>query len=259
VTRNIYSLRLASGIGYTYAEQSVEQEHNGELLNLNTRHIVSTDLACTVVYGNPFIQQSKTPYDHFELALYVNFGFPFWYNLKLLSDAYLFSFPVIDTGTKQASTGLSLHYDLFADRHIDFFSQALDWTYKYKKQFSGGTAMEFKGHIGWTVFNADTFNIHNEYSGIRRTKNNYGTGVNMKLIFAVQNPQWGDLELKAFIYEVFNIFLNENKDSGGDLCMFFTADYSFPIGKFLLSSYRNKTLTEFSRENNWSRAFLFTM
>jgi hypothetical protein len=112
-----------------------------------------------------------------------------------------------------------MHYDLFADRQIDFFSQALDWTYKYKKQFSGGTELEFKGHIGWTVFNADTFYIHNKYSGIRRTKNNYGTGVNMKLIFSVQNPQWGDFELKAFIYEAFNIFWNENKDSGGDLCM----------------------------------------
>jgi hypothetical protein len=138
---------------------------------------------------------------------------------------------VIDAETKQASTGLSLHYDMFADRHIDFFSQALDWTYKYKKRFTGGTEIEFKGHIGWTVFNADTFYIHNEYPGLRKTENNYGTGVNMKLIFAVQNQRWGTFEMKAFVYEVFNVFKNENIDTGGDLCMFFTADYSFPIGK----------------------------
>jgi hypothetical protein len=95
--------------------------------------MVSTDLACTIVYGNPFIPQSRQPYEHFELFLYINFGYPFWYNLKLLSDAYLFSFFVLDTETKQASTGLSMHYDLFADRQINFFSQALDWTYKYKR------------------------------------------------------------------------------------------------------------------------------
>jgi hypothetical protein len=184
-TRNIYSLRLAFGIGYTYAEQAIEQKESEELYNLNTRYMASADIACTIFYGNPFIQQNRRPYEHFELFLYINFGYPFWYNLKVLSDAYLFSFSAFDMETNQASTGLSLHYDLFADRHIDFFSQALDWTYKYRKQFSGGTAMEFKGHIGWTVFNADTFNIHNEYFGIRRTKNNYGTGVNMKLIFAV--------------------------------------------------------------------------
>jgi hypothetical protein len=124
-----------------------------------------------------------------------------------------------------------MHYDLFADRQIDFFSQALDWTYKYKKQFSGGTELEFKGHIGWTVFNADTFYIHNEYSGLRKTENNYGTGVNMKLFFTVQNPRRGTFEMKAHIYEVFNIFKSENKDTGSDFCMFINADYSFPIGK----------------------------
>jgi hypothetical protein len=93
------------------------------------------------------------------------------------------------------------------------------------------TEMEFKGHIGWTVFNADTFYIHNEYSSPRKTKNDYGTGVNMKLIFALQNQRWGTFEMKAFIYEVFNIFRNENKAFGSDLCMSMTTDYSYPIGK----------------------------
>jgi hypothetical protein len=78
---------------------------------------------------------------------------------------------------------------------------------------------------------SDTFYVHNEYSGMRQTKNNYGTGANVKLIFAVQNPHWGAFELKAFIYEVFNVFQNENKDSGSDFCTFFTACYSFPPGK----------------------------
>jgi hypothetical protein len=230
-TRNIYSLKLSSGIGYTYAEQSMEREKGGDFFNLNARHMASVDISCALVYGNPFEQQSKTPYDHFELTLDVNLGFPFWYNLMLLSDAYLFSFSVIDKENEKASTGLSLHYDLFADRQIDFFSQALDWTHKYKKQFSSSMGIEFKGHIGWTVFNADTFYIHEDYSGLRRTKNNYGTGVNMKLIFAVLTSQWGTFELKAFIYEVFNIFQNENKDTGNDLCMFLAAGYSFPLGE----------------------------
>jgi hypothetical protein len=230
-TNNIYSLCLAFGIGYMYAEQSIEQEKSGALYNLNTRHMTSVDIACTIVYGNPFIQQSRQPYEHFELFLYINFGYPFWYNLKLLSDAYLFSFFVLDTETKQASTGLSMHYDLFADRQINFFSQALDWTYKYKRQFSARMGMEFKGHIGWTVFNADTFYIHDDYLNLRKTENNYGTGVNMKLIFTVQNSRGDTFEIKAFAYEVFEIFKNENNDTGSDLFMFFIADYSFPVGK----------------------------
>jgi hypothetical protein len=91
--------------------------------------------------------------------------------------------------------------------------------------------MEFKGHIGWTVFNADTFYIHNEYSNLRKAENNYGTGVNAKLIFTVQNSCWGTFEIKSFVYEVFDIFKNENKDTGSDFFMFIAADYSFPIGK----------------------------
>jgi hypothetical protein len=91
-TRNIYSLKLSSGIGYTYAEQSMEREKGGDFFNLNARHMASVDISCAIVYGNPFEQQSRTPYDHFELTLDVNLGFPFWYNLSLLSDAYLFSF-----------------------------------------------------------------------------------------------------------------------------------------------------------------------
>jgi hypothetical protein len=230
-TRNIHSFRLAFGIGYIYAEQSVEQEQANEYVSLNTRHMVSADIAGTIIYGNPFVQQSRQPYEHFELFLYSSFGYSLWYNLKLLSDAYLFSFSVLDTETKQASTGLSLHYDLFADKQFDFFSQALDWTCKYRKQFTNGIEIEFKGHIGWTVFNADTFYIHNEYSTLRTTENNYGTGVNMKLIFAVKDRRWGALEMKTFVYEVFNIFKNEDKDSGRNLFMLINADYSFPIGK----------------------------
>jgi hypothetical protein len=230
-TNNLYSYKFAFGAGFTQAEQAIEKEKSEEFITLNTRDMILTDLSCTIVYGNPFTQQSRRPYDHFELTLYAGFSLPFWYNLKLLSDAYLFSFSVSDGVAKQASTGLTLHYDFFADRQIDFFSQALDWTYKYKKQFRGGTEVEFKGHTGWTVFNADTFYIHNEYSGLRKTDNNYGTGVNIKFIFAVQTPRWGAFELKAFMYHVFNVFQNRNKDSGSDFCTFVNADYSFPVGK----------------------------
>jgi hypothetical protein len=246
-THNIHHLKLAFGIGYTYVEQSIKEEDDNKFFDLNTQHMVSADIACNVIYGNPFVQQSRQPYNHFELTLYTNFGFPFWYNLKLLSDAYLFSFSVFDTENKQASTGLSLHYDLFADRHIDFFSQALDWTYKYRKKFSGGTEMEFKGHIGWNIFNADTFYIHNGYSGLRTMENNYGTGANIKLIFAVQKPRLGKFELKAFAYKVFNVFQNENKTGGHDICMFYTLDYSFPLGK--------QTSIGIASSSLWHRAF----
>jgi hypothetical protein len=229
-TNNIYGLKLSVGAGYTYAGQSVEKKKHGGNVNLNERYMASTDIACTAVYGDPFVQHSVVPYNHFELLLYANFGYTFWYNLKLLSDAYLFSFSVIDTESRQSSTGLSMHYDLFADRNIDFFSQAFDWTYKHKRSFSNGIEIELKGHIGWTVFGADTFYAYNEYPGLRDTENNYGTGVNIKLDFALKKTRYGSFELKAYSYEIFNVIRNENMDTGRDFFMFFTADYYFPIG-----------------------------
>jgi hypothetical protein len=66
---------------------------------------------------------------------------------------------------------------------------------------------------------------------MRRTENNYGTGANVKFIFAVENPLWGAFELKTFVYQVFNVFQNENKDTGSDFCMFFNVDYSYPISE----------------------------
>jgi hypothetical protein len=227
---NIYGLKLAAGAGYTYAGQWIEQEKHGGGMNLNGRQMASTDFACTVVYGDPFVQHSTIPYNHFELMLYINFGLPFWYNLKLLSDAYIFSFPVIEMEDRKSSTGLTMHYDLFAERHIDLFSQAFDWTYKHKRRFADGIEAELKGHVGWTVFGVDTFFAYDEYPGLRKTKNNYGTGVNIKLILALKTLRYGSLELKAYTYEIFNIFRNENMDAGMDFFMFFTADYLFPLG-----------------------------
>ncbi|MDR1351873.1 MAG: DUF3943 domain-containing protein [Treponema sp.] len=246
--RNIYSLKLASGIGYTYAGKSAEDEKGGGFSGSDARHMVSTDLACTVVYGDPFEQQSMTPYNHFEMAIYAGAGFPVWYNLKLLSDGYLFSFSAVDSENRHASTGLSLHYDLFADRQFNFFSQALDWTYKHKRRFSGGTDMEFKAHLGWTAFSADTFYVYDKYSNLRDTSNNYGTGINIKNTLAVRNPLWGAFELKAFMYEVFNIIQNENQDSGGDFYMYLAADYSYPVKK--------QTVAGIAVSSLWHRSFL---
>ncbi|MDR0399709.1 MAG: DUF3943 domain-containing protein [Treponema sp.] len=246
-TYNLYSLKAASGIGYTWAGKSVQEEKDGVFSGLDSRHMFSTDLACTVVYGDPFAQRGLTPYRHFEMAIYGSAGLPAWYNLKLLSDAYLFSFSPVDTEARQASTGLSLHYDFFADRQFNFFSQALDWTYKHKRRFDGGTDMEFKAHLGWTAFSADTFYNYDGYSNLRDTSNTYGTGINVKNIFALQNPVWGIFELKAFMYEVFSLILNKNEDTGSDFYLYLAADYAFPIAKQTLAGIASSSL--------WHRSF----
>ncbi|MDR2842395.1 MAG: DUF3943 domain-containing protein [Spirochaetaceae bacterium] len=242
-THNIYSLKMALGIGYTHAEQLSEQGQN-EFQNSLTRNMASLEIAFAVIYGDPFAQQSIIPYEHFELSLDTNFSYPFWYSIKLLSDAYLFSFSVLDNEKESASTGLSLHYDLFADRQTDFFSQALDWTYKYTRKYLNGTNLEFKGHLGWTVFSADTFYIHNRYPGLREAANDYGTGTNLKLILAVQAKNHSRFQIRSFIYNVCNIYQNEDKDHTFNSFMFIDLDYSFPIEKQMYMGIASSSLRE---------------
>ncbi|GMO11275.1 MAG: hypothetical protein Ta2A_19470 [Treponemataceae bacterium] len=234
-SRNIYSFTAAIGAAYTYAEQAAIQDNGGSMpsgkKSIGKNNIGSIDAASHVVYGDPFEQQSNTPYNHFELGVYANIGLPLWYVIKIVSDGYLFSFIAIDKETEKASTGLTLHYDFFADRHIDFFSEALDWTFKYKKLFLHEAYLELKLHVGWTIFNANTFHFQEEYSGLSDTDNNYGTGTNMKFAITAWNPAWGKFHMDTAVYFVYSVFQNRDNDTGGTLGLFIDASYSHPIGK----------------------------
>jgi hypothetical protein len=217
---------------------------------LGKNHAGSIDVSTNVVYGDPFEQQSNIPYNHFELNLYGNIGLPPWYNIKILSDGYLFSFAAIDKENEKASTGLTLHYDLFADRHIDFFSEALDWTFKYKKDFRRNSHLELKIHTGWTIFNANTFHSQTEYAGLNDIENNYGTGANMKLDIIWEHPWWGKFDLNTAVYFVYSIFQNRDNDTGGNLGLFIDASYSHPIGKIVSIGVGGSLLRENSYNGN---------
>jgi hypothetical protein len=182
------------------------------------------------VYGNPFLQQSWTPYDHFELSLYANIAYPFWYNLDILSDGYLFSFNVIDTEKSAASTGLSLHYDLLADRHSNFFGNSLDWTFKYRRMFNAARDFEFKGHLGAVIFDADDSYVFGRYTNVLQNANNYGAGINMKLFVSTSHKKWGKLRLNAATYEVFSIFANQHSDRPEILFIYTDLSYELPVG-----------------------------
>jgi hypothetical protein len=246
-TTNIHSLDVTSGIGYNYSRQSRGEIRDRKLIPLRETHTGSTHISCSVVYGNPFIQQSGTPYDHFELSVYADIAYPVWYNFNIRSDGYLFSFNVIDNAKSMASTGLSLHYDLFTDRHINFFGESLDWTFKYTHIFNNSRNFEFKGHLGAVVFNADTSYFFDGYTSLRQTENDYGAGVNMKLFVSTARKKWGKLAFSLSVYEVFSIFKNKHTDRADILFLYFDASYAYPIGDHWhigggVSVFRNATL-----------------
>jgi hypothetical protein len=229
-TTNIHSLDVAFGMGYIYSRQSAGEIRDRELIPLHESHSFSTDISCNVVYGNPFVQQSWKPYNHFELYLYANTAYPAWYNFNIRSDGYLFSFNVIDKEKSMASTGLSLHYDLFTDRHINFFGESFDWTFKYMRIFNNLQIIEFKGHLGAVIFNADNSYFFDGYTNFRQTENNYGAGVNMKLLFSATHKKWGKIAFDASVYEVFSIFQDNHDDNADIFFMHLYAYYAYPIG-----------------------------
>jgi hypothetical protein len=220
-TTNIHSLDVIFGMGYIYSRQAAGGYRERELIPLRETFSASADISCNVVYGNPFTQQSGTPFNHFELSVYANIAYPFWYNFNIRSDGYLFSFNVIDNVKKSASTGLSLHYDLFTDRHINFFGESLDWTFKYTRLFNNLRNIEFKAHLGAVIFNADNSYFFDGYTNFHQTENDYGAGVNMKIFFSAAHKKRGKLTFNLSAYEVFSVF-NDNHTDNADILFFYT-------------------------------------
>ncbi|GMO70326.1 MAG: hypothetical protein Ta2A_18910 [Treponemataceae bacterium] len=107
----------------------------------------------------------------------------------------------------------------------------VDWTFKYKKFFLHEAYLELKLHVGWTIFNANTFHFQEEYSGLSDTDNNYGTGTNMKFAITAWHPAWGKFHMDTAVYFVYSVFQNRDNDTGGTLGLFIDASYSHPIGK----------------------------
>jgi hypothetical protein len=251
----IHSLDLAFGTGYTYSRQAEGRVRERDLIPLLETHSFSTDVSFDIVYGNPFTQQSWKPYDHFELSLYVNVAYPFWYNLNILSDGYLFAFNVMDSEQRRASTGLSLHYDLFADRQSNFFGGSLDWTFKYKRVINAAREFEFKGHLGAVLFDADDSYVFGRYTNVLQIANNYGAGINLKLFFASSHKKWGKLIFNASLYEVFSVFANRHFDRPEILYVYTDLSYEAPLGDRLYigaagSVFRNAAIFDLLKDTD---------
>jgi hypothetical protein len=223
--RNIYGLSVASGIDRNV---SLRYGRAGSLA-LKTWDAMAVNLDCHVIYGNPFEQQSRRPYDHFEMTFGGSYGGDPWYEMHIISDGYLFSFSPGAGAQKNMSTGLSLNYDFFTDQNIDFFSQGLDWTVKYRRLFRN-SALELKAHAGWTAFGAASLNFYDPNRQIEETSRDYGTGANAKFFFSWTHPRWGNFSLDALFYGMFIISRDSPEAQGWDFYCRFRFSYEYPLG-----------------------------
>jgi hypothetical protein len=199
--RNLYQLRADIGMGYakTYSPIALHSPDEFRFQGL------LGGAGLSVVYGNPFEQDSKVPFQQFELTAF--YGRDIWnyMDIRILTDGYLFSSSPVYTDTDKMSTGLSLHLDLLClgqsdpgQSTVNLYSNALDWTFKYQHLFSQNTALSIKFHLGFTYMGASEF-----FSPERgEYQNNFGAGLNNKILFGLDNTKWGKLELSVFNYGI---------------------------------------------------------
>jgi len=163
------------------------------------------DMGFSAIYGNPFEQESRVPYKHFELNMSAGMDPGNYMGLRLISDGYLFSFSPVYSEKNFMSTGLSMHYDFVSQGEFDMFdgtidqsSFALDWTIKYRHMFSKDASFETKFHAGITYLGVSEF--YAPALTHKRDVKNYGGGFNGKLYINLIHNKHGRIESSVFFY-----------------------------------------------------------
>jgi hypothetical protein len=228
--RNLYQLRADVGMGYarTYSSMAINS------LDKFTFRGILGNAGLSIIYGNPFEQESKTPFNHFELDALFGIDNTNYMDIRLITDGYLFSFSPVYTDTDKMSTGLSLHYDFLCLGEFDYgrssvnlFSNALDWTVKYQHLFSPNMAFQMKLHFGFTFMGAAGF--YNPNAG--RDHNNYGGGLNNKILLGFEHKTLGKLELSVFNYVIWSYPDTSAISRGTSYWIFADIAYSHAITK----------------------------
>ena len=241
--RNIYSFQVYSGTGYAQTGSSLSE--NGKKLFSFSGPFVEAGF--TLIYGNPFEQKSKTPFNHFELSM--NFGLDLgnYMVIRAISDGYLFSFSPVNTNADTMSTGLSLHWDISShgkfsggDSTIDQYSSAFNWTIKYRHLFSENTVFQAKVHTGVTVMG--TFNYYSPDKDI--CENGYGAGLNSKLFVNLKHKDLGELEMSAFTYMLWCYPEVLGFSRGTVYWLFADLAYSYPVSERLSLGATNSLAME---------------
>jgi len=230
---NIYEFNVHLGTSYAQTHSSISSG-NEELFSF--RGPVA-DLGLAVIYGNPFDQGSRIPFNHFEFDLSLGMDMGNYMGLKLITDAYLFSFSPVYTYSDMMSTGLSLHLDFVSLGKFDFdgtstidqFSNALDWTIKYQHLFPQNVSFQTKFHFGFTFMGVSEY-----YSpDLMRDLRNYGAGLNSKLIINLEHKRVGKLSMGIFGYTLWS-YPGTSALSGGTVNWLFTdIAYSHYITNYL--------------------------
>jgi hypothetical protein len=235
---NIYALSIRTGIEKSFAffpkhkEQADSWNYPGGNVNIN------------VVYGNPFVQQSTTPYEHFELFIGLSSNITS-YHTTIISDGYLFSYNPIQTDTTFISAGLSMHYDFFNATNdiidnlgygnIQFSSSAIGWTIKHKYNLSEISCLESKAHVAFTMWGNSMYNgdnmVEDYWVPLGNTRSTYGMGGNVKLLFTFIHNKAGTAEIAMHGYYISSFPVTTMHSTGNVFFLYNSINYEFPLSQ----------------------------
>jgi hypothetical protein len=228
-THNLSYLSAMSGASWIRSGKGVEREFQNGRENMPLRKdIYNIDIGFEAVYGDPFTHASRVPYSQFEIATQIGGSFwPLWLDWTIIAEGYLFAFNPVFTERDSLSTGFSLHYDMIAGSNINCSSQALDWSVKWKHNFTN-TTIALKASAGWTVFGSSQY-----YPDIAASaaENDFGTGANAKVTFSLLTPRLGTFTLGTYNYLIYIIPHNKPDSSGVDFFNLSCFRYSYPLTK----------------------------
>jgi len=199
---SIHQFRTHFGMGHTRVHSAAEPREFHERYSIRGPF---ANAGFSIIYGNPFVQESRVPFNHFQFALSLGMDAGNYMDFRIHSDGYLFSFSPLYTGASMMSTGLSLHLDAvsmgrfnwYRGSTINKYSNALNWTVKYQRLFPGGADVQVKFHTGVTFFGSAVFYSPGDRRG-NYDLNMFGGGLNGKLFLNANHQRLGTLELSLF-------------------------------------------------------------
>jgi hypothetical protein len=169
----------------------------------SARNSLMGNLGVDVIYGNPFTQDTNTPYDHFELHLAGMFS-DSGYSLSLFSDGVLFARNPFDTLDRETSVGMSLHYDVIYSSDINFSANAVGVTVKHLEKFSPDRELALKLHLNWMPLATSDY-IFLRYGNVpvsykERRDYDMGTGVSVKAEANFGGKKMGKFDARVVWY-----------------------------------------------------------
>ncbi len=152
------------------------------------------------IYGKPFGQDTKAPFDSFEFHLQGSFSSES-YLYTLFSDGYLWA-KGVHNGLNSASTvGLSLHYNFIYSDIINYSDNSVGFSFKSRTFLPGDTLFDIKLHLNWLILGGTEFykfmnkDIPLPASGEERRFYDLCTGENVKLAMTLSQEGFGTLSM----------------------------------------------------------------